>query len=416
MRVEDAATAAGRCAARRSCAPRRSCSRRSGKRGCTHRTTRFAQRCRDCGPRPCWPDSPTRDQRRGPPQPAARSDSSAACAAVEPRTKREPVLPYLRQARGRRTRGGWPGSHRFALVRGSTAAQRRSSRSGAGWGGPRRWSSRRAIWPTWPGPQSRHAVRPGGVRCVQPRFPDRRLQDSGVPTIVAPHNDPAAVAAILDAHPGSRRWWSPSRSSPSTATSPRCPRCTSHVGARALLLIDDAHALGVLGRSGAGAWLPPGSPAAPAWSSRPRCPSRSVAPRRGGGPAEFIAHLVDTGRTFIYDTALPRPWSPGSTRPAHRPRADDRRALLAARSAEIVSRLRPRLRGFHAGRGVLSVPAPGPEAAVAWAADCLDRGVAVGCFRRRRHRTPRPPPPDAERGRADADFARALAAIVECAP
>jgi 8-amino-7-oxononanoate synthase len=31
--------------------------------------------------------------------------------------------------------------------------------------------------------------------------------------------------------------------------------------------------------------------------------------------------------------------------------------------------------------GVVSVLAPGPEAAVAWATACLDRGVAVGCFR-----------------------------------
>ncbi|MDP9497719.1 MAG: 8-amino-7-oxononanoate synthase, partial [Actinomycetota bacterium] len=30
---------------------------------------------------------------------------------------------------------------------------------------------------------------------------------------------------------------------------------------------------------------------------------------------------------------------------------------------------------------VLSVPAPSPEAAIAAAAACLDRGVRVGCFR-----------------------------------
>jgi 8-amino-7-oxononanoate synthase len=31
--------------------------------------------------------------------------------------------------------------------------------------------------------------------------------------------------------------------------------------------------------------------------------------------------------------------------------------------------------------GVISVAAPGPDEAVAWAAACRDRGVAVGCFR-----------------------------------
>ena len=67
--------------------------------------------------------------------------------------------------------------------------------------------------------------------------------------------------------------------------------------------------------------------------------------------------------------------------------------------------------------GVLSVPAPGPEAAVAWAADCRDRGVAVGCFR------PPSTPDGSSRlrltlnaGVSDADFSRALDVIVECAP
>ncbi|MFC5942103.1 aminotransferase class I/II-fold pyridoxal phosphate-dependent enzyme, partial [Micromonospora harpali] len=66
---------------------------------------------------------------------------------------------------------------------------------------------------------------------------------------------------------------------------------------------------------------------------------------------------------------------------------------------------------------VVSVTAPGPEAATAWAADCADRGVAVGCFRP-------PSTPDSRSrlrltvnaGVARADFGRALDVIVECAP
>jgi 8-amino-7-oxononanoate synthase len=66
---------------------------------------------------------------------------------------------------------------------------------------------------------------------------------------------------------------------------------------------------------------------------------------------------------------------------------------------------------------VLSVLAPGPEAAVAWAAECRDRGVAVGCFR------PPSTPDGSSRlrltlnaGVPEPDFRRALDVIVECAP
>jgi 8-amino-7-oxononanoate synthase len=66
---------------------------------------------------------------------------------------------------------------------------------------------------------------------------------------------------------------------------------------------------------------------------------------------------------------------------------------------------------------VVSVTAPGPEVAVAWAAECLDRGVAVGCFRP-------PSTPDSRSrlrltinvGVPREDFDRALDVVVRCAP
>jgi 8-amino-7-oxononanoate synthase len=66
---------------------------------------------------------------------------------------------------------------------------------------------------------------------------------------------------------------------------------------------------------------------------------------------------------------------------------------------------------------VLSVEAPGPDEAVAWAEACRARGVAVGCFRP-------PSTPDGESrlrltvnvGVPRPDFERALDTILALAP
>jgi 8-amino-7-oxononanoate synthase len=137
------------------------------------------------------------------------------------------------------------------------------------------------------------------------------------------------------------------------------------------------------------------------------------------GPEQLIRHLVDTGRTFIYDTALPPPVAAGVLTAAGLARAgDELRAELAQRAATMVRRLGAAgLAVPPPDAAVLSVTAPGPEAAVSWAADCLDRGVAVGCFR--------PPSTPDNRSRLRltinvgvdrADFEQALDMILECAP
>ncbi|MGH3739626.1 MAG: aminotransferase class I/II-fold pyridoxal phosphate-dependent enzyme, partial [Micromonosporaceae bacterium] len=67
--------------------------------------------------------------------------------------------------------------------------------------------------------------------------------------------------------------------------------------------------------------------------------------------------------------------------------------------------------------GVVSVTAPGPEQAVAWAAACAAQGIAVGCFRP-------PSTPDTRSrlrltintGERREDFVHALAVIVKEAP
>ncbi|MFF5081180.1 8-amino-7-oxononanoate synthase [Actinoplanes sp. NPDC000266] len=244
---------------------------------------------------------------------------------------------------------------------------------------------------------------------------------AGTKTIVAPHNSPSAVASLLDAHaPASAVVVTESVFSVDGDLAPLAELYEVTSARGALLLVDDAHALGLLGPAGAG------GVAAAGLAGRPDVVvtatlSKSLGGAGGvvAGPAQFIQHLVDTGRTFIYDTALPPAVAAGVQESVRIARAaDDRRALLTRRAAEAVSRLRSA--GFDVATpaaGVLSVPAPGPEAALAWAADCRDRGVAVGCFRP-------PSTPDGtsrlrltiNAGVSGSDFARALDVIVECAP
>ena len=244
---------------------------------------------------------------------------------------------------------------------------------------------------------------------------------SGVPTVVAPHNSPSAVADILDAHPG--RTAVVVTESVFSVDGDLAPLRSLHevTSARgALLLVDDAHALGILGPRGAGGVAEAGLAGLDDVVVTATL-SKSLGGAGGvvAGPAPFIRHLVDTGRTFIYDTALPATVAAGVQAALEIAQAaDDRRAVLTARGAQVASRLHAA--GFPVSppaAGVLSVIAPGPEAALTWAADCRDRGVAVGCFRP-------PSTPDGtsrlrltlNAGITDPDFARALDVIVETAP
>jgi 8-amino-7-oxononanoate synthase len=244
---------------------------------------------------------------------------------------------------------------------------------------------------------------------------------SGAETVVAPHADPAAVAALLDAAP--ERPAVVITESVFSVDGDLAPLAALHEVTSqrgALLLVDDAHAIGILGSQGSGAVAAAGLAGAP-----DVVVTATLSKALGGaggvvaGPAPLIRHLIDTGRTFIYDTAPPPAVVAGVTAALRITRtADDRRDVLVRRAARAVARLSGA--GFEVSRpvaGVMSVVAPGPEAALTWAADCRDRGVAVGCFR---------PPSTPDRssrlrltlnaGVADADFERALDVIVECAP
>ncbi|GGM35292.1 8-amino-7-oxononanoate synthase [Micromonospora sonchi] len=244
---------------------------------------------------------------------------------------------------------------------------------------------------------------------------------SGVETVVTPHADVDAVAAALAGAPG--RPGLVVTESIFSVDGDLAPLARLHAVARqhgAVLLVDDAHGLGVTGPAGAGAVAAAGLAGEP-----DVVVTATLSKALGGaggvvaGPAGYVRHLVETARTFIYDTALPPAVAAGVHAAVELVRAgDDLRAELAERADLAAGRLRGAgLDVSVPDAAVVSVTAPTPEAATAWAAACRDRGVAVGCFRP-------PSTPDSRSrlrltigaGVSRADFERALEVIVECAP
>ncbi|HWG12569.1 MAG TPA: 8-amino-7-oxononanoate synthase [Streptosporangiaceae bacterium] len=153
---------------------------------------------------------------------------------------------------------------------------------------------------------------------------------------------------------------------------------------RALLVLDEAHAFGVLGPGGRGAAAAAGITGDP-HVVRTFTLSKSLGGQGGAvtGPAEVIETLIDVGRAFIFDTGLAPP------------------SVAAARAALAILRDQPGLGGraranarrlatLAAGLGfpvsdpagaVVRVLVGEPGAAVLAQRICADHGVRVGCFR-----------------------------------
>ncbi|GGM27446.1 MULTISPECIES: 8-amino-7-oxononanoate synthase [Micromonospora] len=244
---------------------------------------------------------------------------------------------------------------------------------------------------------------------------------SGAETVVTPHADPDAVAEVLATAEG--RPAVVVTESVFSVDGDLAPLARLHAVTRrhgALLLVDEAHAVGVVGPGGAGGVAAAGLAGAP---DVVLTATLSKALGGAGGvvaaPAGFVRHLIETGRTFIFDTALPPAIVAGVHAAVELARTgDDLRAELTDRVATAVHRLRAAgLTVSAPDAAVVSVTAPDPAAAVSWAADCADRAVAVGCFR------PPSTPDNRSRLRLTVnagvprpDFDRALTTIVTCAP
>ncbi|ABD13112.1 8-amino-7-oxononanoate synthase [Frankia casuarinae] len=198
--------------------------------------------------------------------------------------------------------------------------------------------------------------------------------------VVTPHADVAAVAAALAGRPWRRALVV--TESVFSADGDLAPLTELHEAARAhgaVLVVDEAHALGVVGPAGRGALAATGLAGEPDVVATATL-SKALGGQGGAvlGEAAVRDHLIDTARSFIFDTGL-APANVGSALAALE--------FLGAHP-ELPGTVRRRARQLAGLTGapdpagaVVSVIIGDPEPAIAAATTCRGHGVAVGCFR-----------------------------------
>jgi 8-amino-7-oxononanoate synthase len=213
----------------------------------------------------------------------------------------------------------------------------------------------------------------------------RLARAHGARVEVTPHADPAAVEQALARRP--ERYALVVSDTVFSVAGDLAPVRDLHRVARAhgaLLVLDEAHAFGVLGPGGRGAAAAAGIAADP-HVIRTFTLSKSLGSQGGAvaGPAEVISTLIDAGRAFIFDTGLAPPSAAAAlaalailrTGPELSQRARDN----ARRLAELATGL-----GFETSEPAAAVVRVvlGEAAAAVQARDiCVAQGVHVGCFR-----------------------------------
>lgn len=198
---------------------------------------------------------------------------------------------------------------------------------------------------------------------------------------VTPHKDVSAVEAVLAARDEERAVVvTDSVFSADGALAPL--RALYEVCGRhdALLIVDEAHGLGVRGSGGRGLLHEVGLAGAPDVVMTTTL-SKALGSQGGVvlGPPAVRAHLIDAARPFIFDTGL-APAAVGAALAALAVLVDEPwRAQTVLRHAEWLAQMC----GVDEGpeSAVVSVILGAPEVAVAAAAACLERGLRVGCFR-----------------------------------
>ncbi len=224
-----------------------------------------------------------------------------------------------------------------------------------------------------------------GTLLVSDAFSHASLVDacrlSRARVVVTPHRDVDAVEAALAARGEERALVI--TDSVFSADGALAPLRRLHEVCRrhgAVLLVDEAHGLGVRGDGGRGLLQELGLAGAPDIVMTTTL-SKALGSQGGAvlGSVAVRDHLIDAARTFIFDTGL-APAAVGAALAAlelldaEPPRAA---AVLAharelARICDVVD---------EPQSAVVSVILGDPDVAVAAAAACLQRGVRVGCFR-----------------------------------
>lgn len=158
------------------------------------------------------------------------------------------------------------------------------------------------------------------------------------------------------------------------------PLSALHEAARetgALLVVDEAHALGVIGPSGRGAAAAAGLAGEPDVVLTATL-SKALGSQGGVvlGPRAVRDHLIDTARPFIFDTGL-APACVAAASAALRLLDDDRVQRLRANVVALARAL-----GTTAAAGaVVALHVGDPIQAAAARDACAAEGVLVGCFR-----------------------------------
>jgi 8-amino-7-oxononanoate synthase len=199
--------------------------------------------------------------------------------------------------------------------------------------------------------------------------------------VVTPHRDVDAVDAALSARDEARAVVV--TDSVFSADGVLAPLRALHDVCRkhgALLVVDEAHGLGVRGDGGRGLLHEVGLAGAPDVVMTTTL-SKALGSQGGMvlGPAAVRDHLIDAARPFIFDTGL-APAAVGAALAALQVLvAEPERAADVLRHAATLARVC----GVDdvPDSAVVSVILGAPEVALAAATGCLDRGVRVGCFR-----------------------------------